>query len=463
MILVLLYRFIESQESLLGYQLCMKLAKEGHHLYVTTTSPKGGWLTKEIQNAKKITEESKGSITLLEPKYHESEEPSPEWIAIMHKHYFGYLSELQNIDTVVGTLPGTIQTAADLKKTFNCRVVLLATTKVQLAAMTDEINTLVKLTDEIWFVGPDMLNHYQNIFEEIDVSSKHRKILFKPSTNSITYREYNAKRVKSHRSATRKLVSIWNNPYPYFHLGKKVHSKGSDINNFYTLCCVLGEINAQSIRQQKSKLQWNVHGLKFQDQIIKSIEEKARPNVVQITALSSVNSVDDLTWKNCLAYLVPDILDETFNFVALSALWLGIPTIVSSQSSVGKFLLELTCPEKSRAVITLTGNTQTDQKAWKEKIDREILNEDARPTEWAKTLSEHLHDNIQLWQLNFMSSEHKVQRRSWSPGDSLLSNVIEPHCVDDATDKVLKWDASIPSQDEQQVKARRSWASFQVS
>ena len=97
MILVLLYKFSESGESLLGYQLCLKLVKEGHHLYVTTTSTKGGWLKKEIEDAKRITETSKGSITLLEPKCRESEESSPEWITNMHKHYFGYLSELQNI------------------------------------------------------------------------------------------------------------------------------------------------------------------------------------------------------------------------------------------------------------------------------------------------------------------------------------------------------------------------------
>ena len=475
MILILLYKFSESQESLLGYQLCQKLVKEGHHLYVTTTSPKGGWLTKEIQNAKRITEKSKGSITLLEPKYHELEEPSPEWIANLHKHYFGYLSELQDIETIIGTLPGTMQTAVDLKEVLKCQLVLLATTKIgeDQEDLKKEVNCLAKHADEIWSVGLDMHSQYQNVFHELDTATndKHQEILLQPTTKSIKYWEYNATRVKSHRTGMRKIVSVWNNPYPFFHKGKKVYSKGSNIKHFYTLCCVLGEINAQAIIQQKSKLQWNVHGLKFQDQIIKSIEEKAIPNVVQITALSSVNSVDDLTWKNCLAFIVPEIVDETFNFVALSALWLGIPTIVSSQSSVGRFLLELTCPENTRAVITLTGDPKTDKDTWKEKIHREILNEEARPMEWAKTLSEYLQSNTKLWELDlFASLRAKVksngQRRLST--DSAVSyssyvTAVEPKTdVATAIDRVVNWRLSAEQTTPKRVEARHPWSGPQV-
>ena len=365
--------------------MCQTLAKEGHHLYVTTTSRKGGWLTKEIQNAKIITEKSKGSITLLEPKCHELEEPSPTWIANMHKHYFGYLSELQNIDTIVGTLPGTIQTAVDLKEVLNSRLVLLATTKIveEQEELMKEINDLAKSADEIWSVGSDILNHYQNIFQEVDSTSndKHREILLQPNSKSIKYWEYNASRHKMPNAGVRKLVSVWSHPYPFFHKGKKLYSRGSNIQSFYTTSSALADTNAQAIKKHENKVQWNIHGLKYHDKTIKSFEEKGHPYVVNINALSSTHSVEDLTWKNCLGFIVPEIVDETFNFVALSALWLGILTIVSSQSSIGKFLLDLTCHEKTRAVITLTGNKDVDKERWIEKIYREILNEDARPQE----------------------------------------------------------------------------------
>ena len=65
--------------------------------------------------------------------------------------------------------------------------------------------------------------------------------------------------------------------------------------------------------------------------------------------------------------------------MALSALWLGMPAIMSSQLSVGRFLLKVTCPEKTRAFITVTGDPQSDKETWKETIYREILNENARP------------------------------------------------------------------------------------
>ena len=245
-----------------------------------------------------------------------------------------------------------------------------------------------------------------------------------------------------------------------FSIGVKRHIWGEVTYTISVpLSSAIGEINTQAMIHHKSRIQWNVHGLKFQDGIKNNIEEKAKPNVVQITALSSANSVDNLTWKNCLAFIVPEIVDETFNHVALSALWLGIPTIVSSQSSIGKFLLELTCPEKSKAVITLTGDPQTDEKAWIEKINNEILSEEATPMKWAKTLSEHLHGNIKLWKFDLLSSEDNLQKQSGSSDDSFLLKLPEQQPVQE---KVMKWRVSIPTQDEQNVKARRSSVSFQV-
>ena len=120
-VLVLLYNFSESPDSLLGYQLCCRLVKEGHRLYVTTTSV-SEWLKSEIQRAEQLTMDSDGSITLLTPQCRDDEEPSPEWIANSPKQYFGYLSEYKEIDLIIGTLPGTTQTAIELKETLNCKL-----------------------------------------------------------------------------------------------------------------------------------------------------------------------------------------------------------------------------------------------------------------------------------------------------------------------------------------------------
>ena len=396
----------------------------------------------------------------------------------MHKHYFGYLSELQNIDTIVGTLPGTMQTAVELKAMLNCRLVLLATTKIaeDQEEMKEEIKVLAKAADEIWSVGSDMFSHYQDIFQEVDTTSndKHKEILLQPSPKSMKYWEYNASRGKMHKVGVRKLVSVWNDPYPFFHKGKKVYSRGGNIQNFYTLSCALGEINAQSILKHENKLQWNVHGLKFKDQTIRSIEEKAHPYVVNITALSSVNSVEDLTWKNCLGFIVPEVVDENFNFVALSALWLGIPTVVSSQSSIGKFLLSLNCDEKTRAVITLSGNEHADKERWIEKIYNEILNEDANPIEWAKDLSEYLHSNSHLWEFDLFPSadtqiESERQRRLSAGSVMSYSSYVtaaEPtHNIRDVIDKVIKWRSSVPSTEQtlsKHVESRNLWSGSQV-
>ena len=126
MILVLLYRFSESDDSILGYQLCQKLVQEGYHLLVTTTA-KHEELEKEEEVARQMSEEWKGSITLLKPEYEELEEPTPRWIAKLYKTYFGCLLELQdlNVDAIIGTLPGTTKTAVELKTVLKCKLVLL--------------------------------------------------------------------------------------------------------------------------------------------------------------------------------------------------------------------------------------------------------------------------------------------------------------------------------------------------
>ena len=60
------------------------------------------------------------------------EEPTPEWIAKLHKAYFSRLQALKNVDLIIGTLPGTTKAAVDLKKSLKCKLVLLAATKIGL-------------------------------------------------------------------------------------------------------------------------------------------------------------------------------------------------------------------------------------------------------------------------------------------------------------------------------------------
>ena len=79
-ILVLLYRFSESQDSILGYKLCEKLVQEGHNLMVTSTAGKEE-LEIENEAAKKMTEQFKGSVHVISPDHDELGESSFEWIA----------------------------------------------------------------------------------------------------------------------------------------------------------------------------------------------------------------------------------------------------------------------------------------------------------------------------------------------------------------------------------------------
>ena len=439
MILVLLYRFSESVDTLIGYQLCQRLVQNGRDIYVTTTST-GKWLNAEIQNARDMTKKSSGSITILEPRSQGMDEPTSEWIANLHKN-FEYLSNLKHIDAVIGMLPGTTQTAVGLKKTFNCKLVLLAAAKIgEGEEMKKEINILTNEADEVWSLGSDTYSHYHNIFKEVKKTQSfiHKEILLQPTTSGMYYWQGNSITQSSLR--VRKIVSVWNKPSPFYHKGQERYSNGSNVGDFYSLGAALAKINNASLQRNASKLQWNIHGLRFQDSIVKSIEERAKPNKLKLSPLSSATSVDDLTWKNCLAFIVPDVSDESFNFIALSAIWLGIPTLVSSRSSIGKFLSRLSESEKNNAVVQLTGNFEADKEIWIEKIHQELLNSSAQPTKWAKSLSEHLHSNLNLWELDLSCLSSNPTNHS------SLASVIS---------------SRIASEEPKGIK-RSSWDSYQV-
>ena len=133
-------------------------------------------------------------------------------------------------------------------------------------------------------------------------------------------------------------------------------------------------------------MQWHIYG----SPVDSSLQSSQRHRLLQIKRLDEITSIDEVAWKDYLLLIAPDIVDNSFNFPALCALWSGVPTLVSNQSSIGKFLLSLPCSATTRAVVTLNGDPNHDTEAWIEKINQEILAEDAIPKQWARELSEHL-------------------------------------------------------------------------
>ena len=54
-----------------------------------------------------------------------------------------------------------------------------------------------------------------------------------------------------------------------------------------------------------------------------------------------------------------------------------------------------------RALVRLTGEIDTDTDIWMNKLCSDLLNDDARPFEWAKELKNYLHSRTELWQSDF--------------------------------------------------------------
>ena len=424
--LVFLYRFSESQDSILGYKLCQKLVQEGHNLLVTSTAGKEE-LKREIEDAERITSEFKGSIKVVSPECEEREEPSFEWIAKLHKHYFECLSELKNVHTIVGLLPGTTKTAVDLKNILHCKLVLLATAKIgtDRQDLKTEINSLSENADEIWSVGTDLFTHFNSIFQESPqkISVKHKEITLIPSAHlgEIPITAPDSPRI-------RKLVSLWNPGISFIHKGRQEQSQGSSEQNFKTVAAALAKINEENLYNHEPTVEWHVHGMKELDLIAESIKGQAVGDLIELVALKTISYLDDIKLNNCLAFIVPDRNEDTFNYAALSAIWQGIPTLVSSQSSVGKWLLKLQCPEVDKSVITLTGDSQTDKETWIKNIQKHILDGNVNPFEWTAKLREFLQNMSTISEFEILNFPKDFDKTEFT--------AIDEHAIDNVSSKV---------------------------
>ena len=425
-ILVLLYKFSDSPEAFFGFQLCQKLVEEDHHLYVTTVTPDGAELRAERRKAELLSKRHDGSITLLEPRHEGAEVPISEWIANSYEHYFGYITEYNDIKTIIGMLPGTTKTAVELKEIFKCKLVFLATNKVEGLSNADvikeELIRIAEETSEIWCIGPDVHAYYQDILQDLQDSLNIRcqNIMLQPSK-----KQANAFKPQAQVA---KFLSVWNSPHPFYYMGRRTYSAGSRLQNFCTLSAAFGKINLSG--PHRRNVQWNIHGLGFQDK--KTIESHA---LFTVSSLSTVSSVEKFTWPNCQAYIDPDINSENVNCLALKTLWLGVPTIVSKTSATGKFLQEIPCADK--ALVNLSGDIATDIEIWRQKIYTHILNEDAKPMLWAKEISEYFQNTPTLWNIDLSILGNNKRRLSGGSISSYITAREQPH--PDVVAKVQPW------------------------
>ena len=332
-VLVLLYGYNESEQCILGFKFCEELLRRGHHLLVTTTTPRNQlWWEEGLTKHS----EYKGMVTLVQPQHEEDEKPQPEWIGKYHRTYFPRLSTRKDVKCIVGMLPGTTNTGIDLKKDLNCKLVLLATSKLHF----DQYNFHVEIdklnsANEIWSIGCDMFNHYEATFKGAGGTawSKHKMFFLKPDT---------PERTKTHfySSGIQTLVSVWRHGNPYLYKGGIAKSKGSSEDNFVSVGAALGRINEARGLIWGSRLTWLVHGLKGQEHVLGGIQKQGQGYTNDITTRMEAQTQDEIMLQGPSALIVPDRTEDSFNFTALSALWQGVPTIVSYESSIGMFIVE---------------------------------------------------------------------------------------------------------------------------
>ena len=243
--------------------------------------------------------------------------------------------------------------------------------------------------------------------------------------------EVNGSKSQIHCRGRKKFLSVWKSPYPIHHMKRRTKINGASLPHYRTLSSALRQINAED--KHKNKVQWNIYGLKFQDKT--AIEQDSHSSRFRLYSLPKVTSVDMLTWQSCQAYIDPDIDGDAINFLALSTLWLGIPTIISKTSATGRFLQQVDCAKK--ALVELSGDSETDREKWQQKVNEVILNEDAKPMLWAKEISEYFHNTPKLWEIDLSVLKTNERRLSADSISSFITARDQPH--PDIVAKVEPW------------------------
>ena len=405
MILVLLHKFSESQDSIIGYKLCEKLAEEGFDLLVTSTT-KNVEQQAEVKAANCMTETLTGSVRITEVEPEVLETPTPERIYNLQRSHFSRPTDANAIEAIIGALPGTAQCAIELKNMMYCRVILLAQMKISTTKenFKAEVRRLASCADEIWSMGSNVYGHYEEIFRE-DKKGKRKKM------KNITHKEMmvppeisNTLEIfsKKFRKDRHVLVSVWDSKFHYHISDMKKITKGSSKQAFYAVKSAITRIQ-KGHKGSEAKILWNIHGLEAKEY---TRRDESIPSQVNINILANIPSPDNISWDHCTVYIAPDVHDKSFNFLALVALWFGVPTLVSEDSSIGKFLSSLMTPLKEKPIVRLTGDFKSDRKAWYKKLKEELFSKEANPTQWAKELSEFLKTSQELWQLDLSVLKH---------------------------------------------------------
>ena len=208
-----------------------------------------------------------------------------------------------------------------------------------------------------------------------------RELSFQPFTETTSRKlSPSTQRGKSKATEERNIISVWRNPFLLHLFRKKSEVKGSNVNSFVSLGLALRELNSNP--GPRGKTSWLIHHLDSENW--NSFEDHAKLYGSTFSIFTKVAPEGEIIWENFSVFIDPGVEDQTFNFTALTAISLGIPTFVSSQSTVGKFLLQLNSQLAARAIVELTGDVVTAKKKWLNKISEE-LQEKGTSSQWAKS------------------------------------------------------------------------------
>ena len=155
--LVRLSHFRKTPDSLLGFLLCQSLVQEGHEVLIVSDAEEEDEIKEEKAAAKDLMKLFKylGQVRVASSK--------DIW------------SKIQHVSTVIGVEPKMIDSALSLKATFNYRLIIATSTKLD----KETIAYLTEKVDELWSIGPKLYDSHQMILPKMS-KLLHQCLVFFP-------------------------------------------------------------------------------------------------------------------------------------------------------------------------------------------------------------------------------------------------------------------------------------------
>ena len=157
------------------------------------------------------------------------------------------------------------------------------------------------------------------------------------------------------------------------------------------MCNAIDHFNEKHLR-----IKWFVYGLS-------DVMREQGEDSVHVVYPGIPDSHEEM-FENCSLFIVPDSHEDHCNIIALSAMLLGIPTLVPRDSSIGNLLVSFCHPCVANSIVTVPADSNLTREIWARRIG-EVFEEPEKVLKSAEDICKTLRELETIRELPILYEE----------------------------------------------------------